>query len=77
MSADTVCPACRGQKGRTVGPFCNAPYEHESVERCDCGGAAIFTACLACKGSGELTGLARAVLLARGDVAPVQKRGFA
>lgn len=72
-----MCPACRGRKGSTVGPFCDTPYEHERIDGCGCGGPAIFTPCLACGGSGELVGIARAVLLARGDIAPIQRRGFA
>jgi hypothetical protein len=71
------CPACRGTKGRTVGPFCDAPYEHESIAECDCGSPAIFTRCRVCKGSGELVGLPRATYMARGGAAPVQRRGFA
>lgn len=36
-----------------------------------------FDACSCCHGTGELVGLARATLLARGDIAPVQRRGYA
>lgn len=77
MSDETVCPECRGERGYTTGPFCDAPYEHEDVEACDCGGPAVFTPCRVCKGTGELVGIRRATYLARGGAAPVQRRGFA
>lgn len=72
-----TCPECRGRKGHSVGPFCDAPYEHESVEMCDCGGPAIFTPCRVCRGTGELDPIRLATYRARGGAAPVQLRGFA
>lgn len=77
MSGAITCPECRGEKGRSVGPFCDAPYEHENVAGCDCGGAEIFTRCRVCKGTGELVGISRATYFARGGAAPVEKRGHA
>jgi hypothetical protein len=74
--ADTICPCCNGRKGW---------WQHfEDVDlsdhvaddvMCECG--PLFHECSCCEGTGELVGLKRAILLARGDIAPIHRRGHA
>lgn len=71
-----VCPCCKGSRGRWQHfEAADAPdsWDHADGEACECGPR--FNACLCCDGTGEVTGLKRATLLARGDIAPVQRRG--
>jgi hypothetical protein len=79
MSVETICPCCGGSKGKWQHfegeTRAWEGWDHTDDETCECGPS--FVACLACKGTGELVGLPRAILLARGDIAPVQRRGFA
>jgi hypothetical protein len=72
------CPCCKGARGRWQHfevPDAPDSWDHADGEMCECGPR--FDACLACEGTGELVGIERAVLLARGDIAPVQRRGYA
>jgi len=77
---DTTCPECKGRGGwlderhaqvcgtieddETRAHFCHANCSKETVT------------CRVCEGSGELAGVARAVYMARGGVAPVPFRGY-
>lgn len=73
---DRTCPCCKGRKGRWQHFGMVEISDHAVVDaECDCNPE--FLPCRCCDGSGELVGLARATLLARGDIAPVQRRGFA
>ena len=71
-----TCPCCKGVKGRWQHfEVADAPdsWDHAEGESCECGPS--FQPCSCCDGTGELVGLARATLLARGDIASVQRKG--
>jgi hypothetical protein len=73
-----TCPCCKGSRGRWQHyPVPDAPdsWDHAEGDGCECGPD--FVTCSCCDGSGEVVGLKRATLLARGDIAPVQRRGYA
>ena len=63
--SETTCPCCKGLRGR---------WQHfDGIEP----PTPRWEKCLCCDGTGEVTGIKRATLLARGDIAPVQLRGSA
>lgn len=69
-----ACPDCKGERGWWGPILCVAPYEHEGVD--DCGCPRDWNECRTCHGTGILTGVPRAVYMARGGPAPVQLRGY-
>jgi hypothetical protein len=74
----TACPCCRGERGRWQHfelPDAPDSWDHADGGTCECGPR--FDACLCCDGAGEVSGLKRVTLLARGDIVPVQRRGRA
>ena len=73
----TQCPDCRGCGHYSQRTFCDAPYEHEAIDGCACGGEATQEKCITCKGSGELSALRLATYRARGGAASVPTRRFA
>jgi hypothetical protein len=78
MPEDQICPICKGSRGSWQHfevPDARDSWDHANGETCECHPR--FNECLACHGSGELVGLKRAALLARGDIAPIQRRGYA
>ncbi len=79
MREDSTCPCCKGSLGywqHFEMPAAPDSWDHAALEsQCECG--PVFHPCRCCDGEGEVVGLKRATLLARGDIAPVQRRGYA
>ncbi len=78
MSGQPTCPICKGGRGRWQHfevPEAPLSWDHANSETCECGPR--FDACLGCGGAATVDPLKRATLLARGDIAPVQRRGYA
>ena len=77
-ATERLCPCCKGARGRWQHfdiPDAPDSWDHADGVECEC--FPEWEECLCCEGSGELVGLRRATLLARGDIAPVQRRGHA